>query len=321
MNTEHKAARAFQGIIHPALRFCLGLVTPIVLLTGCSPAKPGASGRSETGPASKPATIVTKTGVEIVQLPAGEFTMGDDEGEDDEKPAHRVRISAFYMDVSEITQASYAALMGVNPSKHESPQQPVEQLGWYAAIRYCNMRSLKEGLTPCYNLDTMACDFSANGYRLPTEAEWEYACRARTQTAYSFGDNPRKLAAAAWFEENSGGAPKPVGHKLPNAWGLYDMHGNVWEWCNDVYSETYYAQSGNMDPCNDTTGEERVLRGGGFESPNDRCRSSTRFSEPPGLADVCFGYDAYGFRCVKRVVDEATVSSDDQPRDDTAGAG
>jgi len=129
VNTEHKAARAFQGIIHPALRFCLGLVTPIVLLTGCSPAKPGASGRSETGPASKPATIVTKTGVEIVQLPAGEFTMGDDEGEDDEKPAHRVRISAFYMDVSEITQASYAALMGVNPSKHESPQQPVEQLG------------------------------------------------------------------------------------------------------------------------------------------------------------------------------------------------
>jgi formylglycine-generating enzyme required for sulfatase activity len=162
------------------------------------------------------------------------------------------------------------------------------------------MRSLKEGLRPCYNLDTLACDFAADGYRLPTEAEWEYACRAGTTSEYSFTGGESKLAEAAWFDANANGRPHPVGQKPANAWGLYDMHGNVSEWCYDVYGENYYAASPRENPCNIGPGEERVLRGGAWNSAVDACRSSARWSETPGLADVCFGYDAYGFRCVKR---------------------
>jgi len=176
----------------------------------------------------------------------------------------------------------------------------VEQLGWFGAIRYCNMRSMQEGLTPCYNLETLACDFAANGYRLPTEAEWEYACRAGSTGDYSFGETERDLEQHAWFADISDATTHPVGEKQSNAWGLFDLYGNVYEWCNDVYSESGYETLGAKDPCNMGEGEERVLRGGSWDSAANECRSSARYSETPGLADVCFGYDAYGFRCVKR---------------------
>lgn len=244
--------------------------------------------------------ITTTTGIKMAAIPSGEFLMGNASGEADERPAHTVKIDKLYMDVYEVTQQSYETLMGTNPSKHKDPQQPVEQLGWLAAIKYCNMRSLKEGLKPCYNLDALTCDFAADGYRLPTEAEWEYACRAGTTSEYSFTGGESKLPDAAWFDANANGRPHPVGLKLANAWGLYDMHGNVSEWCYDVYSENYYASSPRENPCNTGRGEERVLRGGAWNSAVDACRSSARWSETPGLADVCFGYDAYGFRCVKR---------------------
>jgi formylglycine-generating enzyme len=156
-------------------------------------------------------------------------------------------------------------------------------------------------------LETMVCDYTANGYRLPTEAEWEYACRAGSTTAYSFGDSDADLKEHGWYEVNSAKTPKPVGAKKPNAWGLYDMHGNVSEWCNDTYDDTFYGTSSKENPRNDAPGDERVLRGGNWDSDEGMCRSSARFSEVPGLADVCFGYDAYGFRCVRRVADgEAT---------------
>ena len=246
-----------------------------------------------------PETIVTELGVEMVLVPAGEFWMGDDRGDDDEKPAHRVRISAFYMDTSEVTQASYRQLMGKNPAKFKSPDKPVERVGWHAAVRYSNARSLREGLTPCYDPETLECDFTADGYRLPTEAEWEYACRAGTEAQYSFGNDPGKLAAYGWFKANAAGSTNSVKRKSPNPWGLYDMHGNVAEWCNDFYGESYGSQSEREDPRGPTAGEERGLRGGSWKSSAGSCRSSARYSEAPGFADVCFGYEAYGFRCVR----------------------
>ena len=235
----------------------------------------------------------------MVLVPAGEFLMGDANGEDDERPAHTVKLGAFYIDKSEVTQKAYQGLVGKNPAKFRGPDRPVERVSWLAAIKYCNLRSLKEGLAPCYDPKTLVCDFEADGYRLPTEAEWERACRAGTTTRYSFGDDPSALARHAWFKANAAKSTHPVGQKEPNRWGLHDLHGNVAEWCHDVYGEAFYRSGPAADPRGPASGEERVLRGGSWRSSPDRCRSAARDSEAPGFADVCFGYEAYGFRCVR----------------------
>ena len=281
-------------------------MTRLLLMPGlCAIALMGC-GKQETSveqaaPApAKPEQITTKTGVKMVRVPAGEFVMGDDRGEDDAKPAHRVKISAFYMDTTEVTQASYQALMGRNPAKRKGPDRPVEQVGWLAAIKYCNMRSRREGLQACYDLKTLKCDFAADGYRLPTEAEWEYACRMGGATRDTPSNDARKLAKRAWFKANAGKTTHPVAQKEPNAWGLYDVQGNVWEWCHDRYCEGYYAESESTDPRGPSDGDERVLRGGSWASGPESCRPTARYSETPGFADVCFGYDAYGFRCVRQ---------------------
>jgi formylglycine-generating enzyme required for sulfatase activity len=190
-------------------------------------------------------------------------------------------------------------MMGKNPSKTVSPDRPVERISWVSAAQYCNMRSLREGFTPCYDADTLACDFEANGYRLPTEAEWEYACRAGTTTAWSCGDNSKKLDEYAWFKDNAGKQTQPVRQKKPNPWGLFDLHGNVLEWCHDFYSETYEATEA-ADPRGPAAGDERTLRGGSWKTSEDRCRSAARWSETPAFADACFGTEEYGFRCVRR---------------------
>jgi formylglycine-generating enzyme required for sulfatase activity len=136
--------------------------------------------------------------------------------------------------------------------------------------------------------------------RLPTEAEWEYACRAGTKTVYYFGDDPAKLGEYAWFDKNSGGHPRPVGQKKPNPWGLYDICGNLWEWCNDFYKVDYYNESPATDPKGPDAGQTKVVRGGMWRANADKCRSAYRYNENPGYADVCFGYDIYGFRCVRK---------------------
>ncbi|HPO07686.1 MAG TPA: formylglycine-generating enzyme family protein [bacterium] len=260
-----------------------------------------ACGSSKNG--GTPVEIVTKTGIAMIQIPAGEFYMGDPEMRDDEGPTRRITIHEFYMDKFEVSQRSYEELMGNNPSKWKEPDRPVERLSWAAAAQYCNVRSLREGFRPCYTLDPPSCDFTANGYRLPTEAEWEYACRAGCAEEFSFGADPQNLSAFAWFKDNANVTTHPVGQKAPNPWGLFDMHGNVWEWCNDYYVQRYLPMDSPIDPEGPTEGENRILRGGGWNSPAEDCRSASRHAESPALADVCFGYEAYGFRCVRRADD------------------
>ena len=242
--------------------------------------------------------------MEMVLIPAGTFMMGSEGGDDDEKPAHQVAVASFWMDRYEVTQKSYEGLMGKNPAKFRNPLNPVERVSWVDAINYCNMRSTKEDLKPCYKIQglNVDCNFSANGYRLPTEAEWEYACRAGTTTAWSFGDNPGDLPGHAWLKSNAGETTHPVGQKKPNPWGLYDMYGNVAEWCNDRYGEKAYAGSTLDNPLGPARGEERVMRGGSWRSAKpELCRSSGADEPDAGGAGrmLCFGYDGYGFRCVR----------------------
>lgn len=276
---------------------CMTLLT---LLAGCS-ARP-ADRPPEAAPAAKPAgpeRTVTKTGAEMVRLPAGQYTMGDASGEDDEKPAHMVRLASFWIDTSEVTQQSFQALMGKNPARWVGPDRPVERVPWLMAIQYCNMRSAREGRKPCYDLATQTCDFAADGYRLPTEAEWEYACRAGTTTGWSFGEQATALSKHAWFKANAGKGTHPVREKAANPWGLFDMHGNVAEWCHDFYQDTYPAGEAT-NPQGPAAGEQRVLRGGSWNTGPDVCRSAARRSEAPAFADACFGSDTFGFRCVRR---------------------
>ena len=245
----------------------------------------------------------------MVLIPAGYFEMGSRHGRFDEKPEHKVWIDSFWMDRYEMTQAEFERIGKnealPNPSHFRDPDLPdlpVEQITWPQATRFCNARSRLEGLKPCYNEEEEGapCDFAANGYRLPTEAEWEYACRAGSNDHYSFGNDERRLGEHGWFEENSGKKTHPVGQKKPNAWGLYDMHGNVAEWCHDAYDKEYYSRRPDKNPPGPAGGNEKVLRGGSWNSPRQATRSSYRLGENPGFSDACQARDAIGFRCVRK---------------------
>jgi formylglycine-generating enzyme required for sulfatase activity len=271
-----------------------------ILFQGC---KRKAPDDAVNVPSPSSAESKSESGVEMVRLAGGSFIMGD-ENEIDATP-HEVVLSPFYIDKNLVTQAEYERVMGDNPSRWKAGNNPVEQVRWSDAVRYCNKRSELEGLEPCYDLESWQCNFAVSGYRLPTEAEWEYACRAGTRTAYYFGDSPAELSRHGWFEDNSGGKPHPVGGKEPNPWGLHDMHGNLWQWCNDFYQVDYYQQSPEKDPRGPKSGETKVVRGGAWKFSADSCHSGYRYNENPGYSDVCFGYDIYGFRCVRRAPDAA----------------
>ena len=266
---------------------CLLLILPVI--SGCRRSK-------DTG--SVPAVIKTETGIEMVVIPGGFFEMGSENGQSDESPAHKVWISPFLMDKYEVVQEQFKKYQLPDPSHFKNPKNPLEQINWTDATLYCNDRSRAEGFEPCYDEETWQCSFGGNGYRLPTEAEWEYASRAGTSTKYSFGNDVRKLRAYAWFTDNSSKRTHPVGQKKPNPWGLYDMYGNVSEWCNDLYSESYYRQSQEKDPKGPQKAKERVLRGGAWNSSAGSCRSSYRTSDP-SIDDTCLANDAIGFRCVR----------------------
>jgi formylglycine-generating enzyme required for sulfatase activity len=271
-------------------------------------AVPVGCGRNESPPPGAPAAnaqalpvVEPPSGGTLVLIPAGSFTMGDAAGRADATP-HRVSVAAFYLDRYPVTQELYEKVLGVNPSKRKDPKNPVERTQWTDAARFCNRCSELDGLTPCYDLNTRKdwssweCNFEADGYRLPTEAEWEYACRAGGSGRYCFGDSEKDLPQYAWYKPHSQGRPHPVGQKRPNAWGLYDLHGNVWQWCNDWYGDTYYTASPTENPRGPAAGKMRVLRGGAWDSTAEQCRAAYRHKEFPVYSDACFGADSYGFR-------------------------
>lgn len=248
-------------------------------------------------------TVKTASGIEMVAVPGGSFEMGSKGKEETDQQLHRVQVSAFLMDKYPVTQEEYEKRMGKNPSLNKGPRHPVEQIRWRDAVLYCNARSQTEGLRPAYNTNTWECRFEANGYRLPTEAEYEYALRAGTRTIFHCGDSAEVLKQFAWFRANSSRGPHPVGEKPPNAWGLYDLVGNVWEWCNDYYQEDYYQHSPERDPRGPAKGQDRVVRGGCWNSKPDYCRAAYRSFETPVYTDICFAKDMngqIGFRCVRQ---------------------
>jgi formylglycine-generating enzyme required for sulfatase activity len=232
----------------------------------------------------------------MVRINGGTFTMGSPSNEPNrmigEGPQHQVTVSSFYMGKYEVTQKEYQEVMGTNPSRFKGDNLPVEQVSWYDAVEYCNKRSQKEGLTPAYTINetNVTWNRNANGYRLPTEAEWEYACRAGTTTAYNTGAN--MSYNAGWCYENSDRKTHPVGQKSANAWGLYDMHGNVYEWCWDWYGS--YSSGSQTDPAGAVTGSYRVRRGGNWSILGHALRSAQR-----GVGSPSNRYEDSGFRVVR----------------------
>jgi formylglycine-generating enzyme required for sulfatase activity len=192
---------------------------------------------------------------------------GNNECDSDEQPPHRVKISQpFYLGKYQVTQGEWVAVMGNNPSKYKGRDNPVENVSWNDAQMFIQGLNAKEG---------------AKKYRLPTEAEWEYAARAGTKSTYSFGDDAGQLGQYAWYGGNSSGQTHPVGKKQPNLWGLYDMHGNVWEWGNDWYGRNYYGRSSSTDPAGLSGGDSRVMRGGSWLGSAGYLRSAYRGSYSP----------------------------------------
>lgn len=255
---------------------------------------------------------------EMIWIPEGSFEMGSPEWEEgrlmDEGPVRRVAIEqSFWLSKFEVTQGEFEAVMGHNPSFAEAnPRLPVEGVSWVEAMSYCERLTERERaagrLPPGFV------------YRLPTEAEWEYACRAGTTTAYSFGDDASELGDYAWYVENSEEKTQPVGKKKPNPWGLYDMHGNVMEWTLDGYSKDFYAESAKTSPAVEpfnmpTKLYPHAVRGGSWEDDADRCRSAARvgsdkdwkIQDPQIPKSRWYHTDALflGFRVVRPLVEDA----------------
>ncbi len=215
--------------------------------------------------------------MDFVLVSPGAFVMGSETGESDERPAREVTISRpFYMGVCEVKQKQWEALMGSNPSYSWGDDLPVERVSWHDCQRFLARLQEKVG-------QGMIC-------RLPTEAEWEYACRAGTRTRYCFGDDENALEKYAWFTGNSGGRAHNVGGKKPNAWGLYDMHGNAWEWCADWYEANYYAGGPTHDPAGPVLGDARVSRGGSWYYDAKAVRSPFRFKCHPAAQLMDLGF-------------------------------
>jgi formylglycine-generating enzyme required for sulfatase activity len=238
---------------------------------------PSPSLQISQSPSSFIETLPSNIKLEMVKIPAGTFTMGSDEN-DDEKPKHQVKLQEFYLGKYPVTQEQYQTIMGNNPSNFkDNPKNPVEEVTWNDAQEFCQKLSQKTG----------------KQYRLPTEAEWEYACRAGTQTRYYFGDNGELLGEYAWYDQNSYSKTQPVGQKKPNNWGLHDMHGNVCEWCEDGWHENHENAPKDGTGWNDnhSPSSSRLLRGGSWNDEPRNCRSAYRV-----YYDDCSNYD--GFRVV-----------------------
>ncbi|MDB4810102.1 formylglycine-generating enzyme family protein [bacterium] len=213
--------------------------------------------------------VTNSIGMKLKMLPPGRFQMGSKSGQGDEKPQHEVTLTKpFMFGVHEVTQSLYSKVMGVNPSHFKGSNHPVEQVSWEDAVKFCQ------------KLSALPAEKAAGHvYRLPTEAEWEYACRAGTTTEYSFGYAESQFPQYAWYADNADDKTHHVGGKKPNAWGLYDMHGNVWEWCQDWYGD--YPGQAVTNPSGPTFGSIRVYRGGSWSHAAGICRSASRSRSGP----------------------------------------
>lgn len=243
----------------------------------------------------------------FVFVQGGTFSRQNEDGSYPNPPV-MVTLSSFYIDKYEVTQTEFQAVMGFNPSNFSgNPNRPVEQVRWTNAIEYCNRRSMQEGLTPCYSYgsygtdpdnwpedwvigdNSISCNWSANGYRLPTEMEWMFAAKGGNQSQGYTYSGSNDIYAVAWYNGNSGFTTHTVGTKAPNELGTFDMSGNVWEWCWDIYGS--YPTGSQTNPTGPTSGSHRVGRGGAFHIDADYCTVSYRnFSS----ATVSYGY--IGFR-------------------------
>jgi len=254
--------------------------------------------------------------VELVRVEGGMYEMGDhfSDGEMDERPKHMVKLYPFYIAKYPLSQHEWLEVMGNNPSFHKGENLPVESISWLEAVAYCNKRSNMEGLVPCFSLDgnpqprdwskgTVYCRFNANGYRLPTEAEWEYAARGGKKTAGYRYVGSSNVMEVAWCKDNSNRKPQAVGQKKANELGIHDMSGNVWEWCWDWYDPKFYTPKPVLNPTGPDQGLTKVLRGGSF-------------AYQPSFMRVCcrhhFGYairyDGNGMRLVRSYLQSSKMS-------------
>jgi formylglycine-generating enzyme len=223
--------------------------------------------------------------MDMIWVEPGRYWRGslpDEEGRHINEERHQVTLtSGFWLGATEVTQDQFEVVMGRNPSVFTGADLPVDSVPWYDWIVFCNRLSELEDLRPAYRIEGVHVDWdrTADGYRLPTEAEWEYACRAGTTTRFYSGDEVADLENVAWFGFNSQARPHPVGLKPANRWGLHDMHGNVWEWCWDAYEQ--YAEKALIDPAGPGHGGRRILRGGAWQSYPRGCRAAFRQSGEP----------------------------------------
>ncbi len=220
------------------------------------------------------------TGMEFVYVPGGCFQMGSTATEN-EQPVHEVCLQGFWMGKYEVTQAQWETVMGNNPARFKDANRPIEQVSWNDAQEF--LKKLNAASVGALHVTPLQ-------FRLPSEAEWEYAARAGTQTAYSFGDDPNQLGDYAWYAVNFGGESHPVGQKQSNALGLYDMHGNVWDWIADTWHDNYdHAPTDGSVWGNSDDGEAKLLRGGAWSSNSFGCRSACRLITQPANRNIDLG--------------------------------
>ncbi|HPO15648.1 MAG TPA: SUMF1/EgtB/PvdO family nonheme iron enzyme [Candidatus Hydrogenedentes bacterium] len=245
------------------LQGCRTATYPEIIITECKSVQPD-SNYIET---------IDGLNLRMIWIPAGTFRMGGD-GYDDEKPVHEVTLDGFWLGQYPITQAQYEAVMKTNPSNLKGERLPVECVSWEDAVRFCEVISQRTG----------------RNYMLPSEAQWEYGCRAGSTGKYCFGDSELELREYAWYSENSGGQTHPAGMLKSNAWKVYDMHGNVWEWCADWFDGNYYSSSPRVNPRGPESGRSRVRRGGSWCITPGHCRAAFRGNYSPDDRLINLGF-------------------------------